>query len=166
MKRLLLCLLFCLPALQTLYATDIAVMVKQHTNHTRFDDRPYGKDDLSYGAFFEFFDGPAGWRLGAMYGSGLSGAAEADTVITPEITLLLLDGLWEAGASVLIDYIDTNGDTGWSDHYYQFQLGLNLPFGKSMSVGAHTFYAFDRFGNLGDFRFGNLDYGVTFRLKF
>lgn len=163
MKRLIFCFTLCLSSLQ---AADIAAMVKQHSDHSKFSDRPYGKSDLSYGGFFEFFDGPAGWRLGAMYGSGLSGKGEADSVITPEITLLLQDGLWETGISALIDYIDEDGNTGWSDHYYQFQLGLNLPFGKNLSVGAHAFYALDKIQNITDFRFNNLDYGLTLRLKF
>jgi hypothetical protein len=166
MKRFFLCVLLALPALNTLRAGDVAVMVKQHTNHTKFDGRPHGKNDLSYGAFLEFFEGTAGWRLGALYSSDLKGAGEMDAVITPEITLLVQDGVWEAGISALIDYIDDGNSNGWSDHYYQFQLGLNFPFGKSMSAGAHAFYAFDRFGNLNDFSFSNLDYGLTFRFKF
>lgn len=166
MKHLIRFILLFLPALLTLQAADVALMLKQHTRHTRFDDRPYGNNDLSYGAFLEFFDGTAGWRLGALYSENLSGEGAADSVITPEITLLLQDGLWEGGISVLMDYIDDGRSKDWSDHYYQFQLGLNLPFGKNISAGAHAFYAFDRFGNLNDFRFSNLDYALTFRLKF
>ncbi|MCC5845461.1 MAG: hypothetical protein JJU05_14525 [Verrucomicrobia bacterium] len=166
MKRFILCLILALPALHTLQGADVAVMVKQHTNHSKFSDRPYGNSDLSYGAFLEIFDGTAGWRLGALYGSDPSGAGEVDSVITPELTLLLQDGIWEAGVSALIDYIDDGNSNGWGDHYYQFQLGLNFPVGKSMSIGGHAFYAFDRFGNLNDFRFNNLDYGLTFRFRF
>lgn len=166
MKSSLLCLLVFLSILQTVHARDLAVMVKQHTNHTRFDDRPFGNGDLSYGAFLEFFDGPSGWRLGAMYTPEVTGDLNIDTVITPEITLLLQDGLWEAGISALIDYLDDGEDTGWGDVYYQFQLGLNFSLGKSMSVGAHALYPFDSFRNIGDFRFRNLDYAAVLRFRF
>jgi hypothetical protein len=166
MKQLLIGLLLALSALQTLHAADMAAMVKKHTTNNKFDGRPFGGSDFSYGAFFEFFEGPAGWRLGAMYASGTSGDIEADSVITPEITLLLQDGIWEAGVSILMDYIDDGNSTGWSDHYYQFQLGINLPFGKALSVGAHAFFPFDGFSNVGDFRFSNLDYGATIRFRF
>lgn len=165
MKHFLCALLLSL-GFTALHATELAVMVKQHADHTKFDDRPYGKDDLSYGAFIEYFEGGAGWRLGAMYGSGLSGEGDFDTVITPEITLLLQDGLFETGVSTLIDYLDDGNDTGWGDLYFQLQLGLNLPLGPHLAVGAAAFYALDDFGNITDFKFDNLDYGITLRLKF
>ena len=147
-------------------ATDVAVTVKQHSEHSAMPDRPYGKNDLSFGAYMEFFEGPAGWRVGAAFADDLSGPLAADRVITPEITLLFQDGMWEAGVSVLKDYLKVNDDTGWKSTYFQFQLGLSIPFGRSASVGAHAFYPFESWGKLSEFKFDDLDFGITVRYRF
>jgi hypothetical protein len=147
-------------------AAEIAGLVRKHTAHSRFEKRPFGNDDFSYGAYLEFFEGPAGWRLGAAYAPDLDSSRGFESAITPEISLLLQDGLWETGVSVLKDYLDDGSSTGWGSTYYQLILGLNLPVGKSLSVGVHSFYPLDSFSNLSDFRFSNLDYGLLVRLKF
>ncbi len=147
-------------------ATELAVQVKKHAAHGEFSERPYGKDDISYGAFFELSEGLAAWRLGASYVSGASGFGEADSVITPEITLLAQDGAWEGGISTLIDYVDANGDTDWGDIYFQLQLGLRLPVLKRASLGINAYYPFEKFGELGKFDFGDLDYGLSLRFGF
>jgi hypothetical protein len=81
-------------------------------------ERPYGEDDTSYGVFVDIFDGAGAWRLGASFldsPSGLEGVEDAErveSVITPEVGLLAVDGIWEAGISAMIDYIETESD--WS----------------------------------------------------
>jgi len=145
---------------------DVAIMAKKHTTHKEFDRRPYGNDDISYGAFLEFMEGPAGWRLGAMYATDLSGTYDADSVITPELTLLLQDGIWETGISILRDYLDSDEKSGWDKLYYQVQLGVNLPVGPNASVGIAAFYTLEKLSKITDFSFGDLDYGLVARIRF
>ncbi|MCC5846497.1 MAG: hypothetical protein JJU29_00265 [Verrucomicrobia bacterium] len=165
MKKFFFCLtVFCLHLSAS--ATDVAGTIKQHSEHSAMPDRPYGKNDNSFGAYMEFFEGPAGWRIGAAFSDDLSGPFEADRVITPEITLLFQDGAWEAGVSVLKDYLKIEDNTGWKSTYFQFQLGLNMPFGKKGSVGIHTFYPFESWGKLSEFKFDDLDFGITVRYRF
>jgi len=147
-------------------ATEMAVQVKKHARHGEFGERPYGKDDVSYGAFFELSEGLAAWRLGASYLPDPTGFGEADTVITPEITLLAQDGAWEGGLSTLIDYVDANDEKEWGDIYFQLQLGLRLPLGKRSTLGVNAYYPFEKFGELGKFSFGDLDYGLSLRFRF
>ena len=154
------------------FATDVAVLVKQHNDHSKMPDRPYGKNDLSFGAFLEFFEGPAGWRIGAMYAGDLSqtdGEGESmdiKRVITPELTLLFQDNIWETGISVLKDYVTTDEDSDWGGTYFQMQLGLNFPMGKSGSLGIHAFFPFDSFSDVSKFKFDNLDFGISARFRF
>jgi len=162
-RRILLLLLALSPAL---VPANVALGIKKHTAHRNFEARPFGNDDFSYGAFLEFMEGPAGWRLGAMYASGLSGPGEVDSVITPELTLLIQDGIWEAGISILRDYIDTGVETGWDRIYYQVSLGANLPVGPRASIGIHAFYPMEKLSNISDFSFRDLDYGMVLRLRF
>jgi hypothetical protein len=165
MKKLL---LLCLLSISPLFAQNgVTLMVKQHNDRAdSFTDRPYGKDDLSYGVFMDMFDGMGGWRLGATYASGLSGPGEADSVITPEITLLGSEGIWETGISLMMDYIDDASGTSWGDLYYQMQLGLNFPVGKHFQLGIAAFFPFSDFDVFTSFDFGELDYGITLRSRF
>ncbi len=131
-----------------------------------FTDRPYGEDDISYGAYLDMFDGIGGWRIGASYATGLSGPGEADSVITPEITLLGAEGVWESGFSVMMDYIDDETGTDWSDIYYQFQLGLSIPVGGTFQLGIHGYFPVSDMGDFLDISFSEIDYGVSLRAKF
>lgn len=162
-KRFCLYLFLLLPLI---LPADVALMAKRHSTHRNFERRPYANKDMSYGAFFDIMEGSAGWRLGAMYGSGLTGAFEADTVITPEITLLLQDGIWETGVSVLRDYVDSEAGSGWERFYYQIQLGVNIPFGPRGSIGAAAFYPMEKLNKISDFSFRDLDYGLVARIRF
>lgn len=161
------CIILCLCMIPPLFAQPMVTgMVKQYDDRTKnFDERPYGKDDISYGLYVDFYEEMGAWRLGASYASGVSGAGEADSVITPEVTLLATDGIWEAGVSALIDYVDTEDETDWGSVYYQVQLGLNFPISQRIQIGAHAFYPFSSFSNLSDIRIGDLDYGLLLRLK-
>ncbi|MDA3874081.1 MAG: hypothetical protein PF795_08980 [Kiritimatiellae bacterium] len=161
------CLILILCVLSPLFAQPMVTgLVKQHDDRAKtFEERPFGKDDISYGLYVDFYEGLGAWRLGASYASGLSGAGEADSVITPELTLLATDGMWETGISVLIDYIDTEEEADWGDVYYQIQLGLSLPVTQRVQIGVHAFYPFASFSDITDIRVGDLDYGLLLRFK-
>jgi len=143
-----------------------AILVKRHTDRaSTFEDRPYGRSDVSYGLFMDLFDVNGAWRLGASYAGDVSGPGDVSRVITPEITLLATDGLWEAGVSALMDYTSDDDNDGWGDVYYQVQLGVNFPVSDRIQVGFHAFYPFDSFSNFSDIRSSLLDYGLLIRMK-
>lgn len=144
----------------------VSVLVKEHDARSNFSERPYGKDDLSYGLFVEAFEGVGGWKFGAMTSSDLSGIPGVDTVITPEIGLVFMDRIWETGFSVLIDYVDADGQTDWGDVYFQVQFGLNIPLGDRLQLGAHGFYPMESLGDITDIGFSDLDYGIQLRMMF
>jgi hypothetical protein len=143
-----------------------SVLVKQHDARENFEERPYGKDDLSYGIFLEAFEGIGGWKIGAMYADDVSGIEGVDSVITPELSLMVVDRIWETGLSVLIDYVDADGEADWGDFYFQTQLGVNIPLGDRIQLGAHAFYPMESIGDIVDIGFNDLDYAVQVRVMF
>jgi len=165
MKRLFLLLpLITAPLFGQMAAT---VLVKQHDDRAdTFEDRPYGKDDISYGLYLDIFEGRGGWRFGAAYSGDLTGIEGSDSVITPEISLLVVDGIWETGFGVLIDYLDIDGDTDWSDPYFQIQLGLNVPLSDRFQLGIHALYPFASASDFTDIRLSDLDFAAQFRARF
>lgn len=165
MKKLfLLCIFLSAPLFaQTSYTAAVRKYVQRDNSYT---DRPYGENDLSYGLYVDMFDGIGGWRLGASYATDLSGVGEADSVITPEITLIGAEGPWISGISLMMDYVDDGSNTEWGDLYYQFQLGLRFPIGKNLQVAASLYFPFTDLGNFGDLGFSELDYGLTVSARF
>jgi hypothetical protein len=144
----------------------VSVMVKQHEARSDFSERPYGNDDLSYGVYLDLFEGVGGWRFGAAMSDDLSGVEGVDTVITPEITLLVVDQLWETGISALMDYVDTEGGSEWGDIYFQTQLGINVPVSDRIQMGVHIFYPMESITDIVDFSFSDLDMAVQLRVMF
>ncbi|MGA0333053.1 MAG: hypothetical protein ACO3N7_06495 [Kiritimatiellia bacterium] len=160
--------LLCLLSASPLFAqTAVTVIARQYVEREKsFLDRPYGEDDLSYGLYLDMFDGIGGWRLGASYATDLTGLGSVDTVITPEITLIGREGIWESGISVMMDYVDDGVDTDWGDVYYQFQLGLGFPLGNHLDFGIAAYFPFTDFGDFTDLRFSEMDLGLTLRGRF
>jgi hypothetical protein len=161
-------ILLCLLMSSTLFADmAVSVLVKEHEDRTgNFAERPYGQDDRSYGLFLDLFEGVGGWRLGASYSDEVTGVPGIDTVITPEVGLIVMDGIWETGISVLMDYVDADGETDWGDVYFQTQLGLNLPITGAVLIGLHAFYPMESASDLFDIGFSDLDYAVQLRIMF
>jgi hypothetical protein len=159
-------LLSLLLALPMFGQTGVSVMVKQHENRPDFAERPYGKDDVSTGLFLDLFEGVGGWRFGASTSGDLSGIAGVDSVITPEITLLVVDRTWETGISVLMDYVDSGDGGEWGDVYFQTQFGINFPITSNVQLGAHMFYPLESIGDLVDIGFSDLDLAVQLRILF
>lgn len=167
MKKLFyLCLLLFLSA-PVFAQKAVSVIARQYVEREKsYLDRPYSKDDMSYGLYFDVFDGIGGWRVGASYASDLTGVGDAKSVITPELTLLGKEGIWDSGFSVMIDYVDTEEGTEWGDIYYQFQLGLIIPLGGRLELGASMFFPFTDLGDFRDIGFNELDLGLLVRAKF
>lgn len=146
--------------------TALSFQAKQHGDVSSQFESPYGKDDVSYGVFVEFFEGIGAWRVGASYSDDVSGIPDVNSVITPQVSLLAVDGIWESGLGALIDYVDTDADADWGDVYFQWTLGINIPVTTSMSIGVHALYPFDDFDGLIDFDSDLLEWSGVVRIRF
>ena len=61
--------------------------------------------------------------------------------------------------------MSADGDSDWTDLYYQFILGLGVPVGM-FSLDAHALYAFDKWDNLEEFSMSNIEFGVWLSYSF
>lgn len=152
---------------------------RMHSEHSEFEELPFGKSDVSYGLSVEWHEEIAYWQLGANFMYEPEGAETVNYVITPSLNLLLKDGIWRGGAGALMSYMDMDDpepgtavdveageeDSDWTDVYWQLIFGVHVPlFG--LEFDAHAFYPFEKWNRLEDFDFDDIDYGVSLGVNF
>lgn len=145
--------------------------MRYHTEHSAFEDLPFDKGDLSGVLAYEYHESEAYWQLGLGYAWDPSGSredfADPDYVITPQINLILKDGLWEGGVGALRSYTKfDDGSSDWTSLYWQFILGVRLPAIAGFDLSVASFYTFDRWGNLSDFSSRDLEFGAKLSYRF
>ncbi len=158
---------------------NIGVAVRRHVEHSKFDELPFGKRDHSLGFTCEFHEEHAFWQLGVSYTPELSrtdaaahGSLAGDDppdapsyAWTPELNLLAKDGIYHGGIGILTTY--TNADGGeWSSIYWQFILGIRLDISSKISLSGYGYYPFKRWGNISDFGFSDLEYGIRLGYRY
>ena len=121
-------------------------------------------DDVSYGLMYEYHEGETFWQLGVNYADSM-GSNDVDYVITPEINLLFADKVWRGGAGALASYVSDDITSDWSDVYFQFVLGFEIPVGN-MSLEILAYYVFDDFDALGEFDFDEVEVGAWLMYAF
>ena len=137
-----------------------------HMDNSVSDDIPFGDDDISVLLGYEYHEDAAFWQLAVGYTPDVDSALGVDYVVTPQMNLIIKDNMWRAGFGALWSYVKPDvGKSDWTDVYWQFLLGINLPvMGLSMDVNAY--YPFEDWGDLGDFDFSDVEYGVLFGYQF
>ncbi len=138
--------------------------VRVHAEHSEFEELPFEDEDLSYGAVYEYHAEDAYWQIACMYAPDPGGRAGiVDYVITPQLNLILKDKIWRGGLGILGSYIefeDDAGDSDWTDVYWQFILGINVPFFFGMNVEAAAYYPFEDWNELSDMDTDDIEYGA------
>jgi len=143
----------------------IGIGGRYQQDHSEFEELPFDDGDLSYGINYEYHENVAYWQVGVMYTPDVGGDA-ADYVITPQINLMLKDDIWRGGIGVLKSYIEyENGDSDWTDLYWQFHLGISVPIGP-VEFAALAHYVFEDFGEIKDFDFDDVEYGAWLSYRF
>jgi len=143
-----------------------AVGARYQTDHSVFTDLPFDDGDISYALAYEYDETDALWQLAVSYCPDVTGSNQVDYVITPQISLILRDGIWRAGTGVLMSYIhdeDIGGD--WTDLYWQLLAGIQLPF-FGLRIGAEAVYVYESWGDLGDFDSDDLEYNGWLGFEF
>jgi len=138
-----------------------------HSENTAFTKLPYGDHDISYLLAFEGNDGEDGyWQLGVDYAPSISGIKTTDYVLSPQFNLIWRDRIFIGGIGILDSYISDNSlGNDWSGIYWKLTLGLRIPLGK-VDLALQTYYAFDTWGTLKEFKGKDLDYGASLSYKF
>jgi hypothetical protein len=134
------------------------VRVLQHHDH--FADLPYDGGDLAYGLAYEYHEAMALWQIACFYAPTVGDEnTVVNYVITPELNLMFKDSIWRGGLGILDSYIDsdiTGGD--WTDVYWQFILGLDIPLGRSIHLVAQAHHVFETWGEAGQVDVGEFEY--------
>lgn len=139
---------------------------RYHQKHTAFAEYPFGKGDLSYGLVYEFHEENAYWQVACGYASRPSGTPQSDYAVTPQVNLIIKDRIWRGGLGVAWTYVAGQPDgSGWTDFYWQFLAGISMPVVR-LPLSVLAYYPFDRWSNLDEFDFRDVEYGVWVHFRF
>lgn len=155
----------------------LGVNGRYHTDHSVFTDLPYDNGNLSYGLAYEYAEKAAIWQLGMDFASHVTGARDPDNgatnavgtdyVLTPQFNLIIRDKIFRGGAGILASYLrDDDGGDDWIAPYWQLQLGLSFPVFQRFSLDISTYYVYERWDKLPDFKPQDLEYGAWVKYKF
>ncbi|MFO7871623.1 MAG: hypothetical protein R6V03_09360 [Kiritimatiellia bacterium] len=162
---ILLCALFRADAGQRNWHV-VSLGVRQHQDHEVITDYPFDDNDLSYGIAWEYHEPSAYWQIAADYCPDPTGTNTLEYVFTPQINLITKDQWWRGGLGVMWPYVnDSVEGTDWLDTYWQFILGLQLA-ATRVDLDVMTYYVFESWGDLSDFEFSDLEYGVRLGFEF
>ena len=138
-----------------------------HAGHSAFDELPFDDGDVSYALAYEIHEYDAFWQIVLDYAPNISGTnSTTDTVITPQLNLIAKDGVWRGGIGILKSYLrDDDGESNWTDLYWQFILGLELRLFR-LEIEAHAYYVFEKWGEVDEFDIDELEFGVWMKYAF
>ncbi len=162
----------CLFATSTM-ATSVnfyTIGARYHTTHTHFDALPFRNGDLTYQAGVEFHEGIGFWQIIGGYTPSIKTVAdfegpEIDYVFTPQLNLILQDQGWLAGTGVLASYIKDETESDWTKLYWQALIGYQFRL-QHFTLDIMAIYSFDRWSNISDFQFGDLEFSGMLKRRF
>lgn len=148
------------------YAVDVGG--RYHQASTVLKDIPYDEGDWSYHAGFEAHEGAGYWEVGADFGDATAGTNGTAMLITPQVNLMAEDRGVVGGIGLLSTYNQdaVEGEDEWSDLYFQFSIGIDMPIGKRIGIRLLAHYPFSDWGDLSDFDFSDMEYSGTVRYRF
>lgn len=136
-------------------------------NDTFGDKKVYGDNDFSYKLGYEYHESVAFWQLAVNWTPEATGASDTDWAMAPELNLLFKDGLFRAGAGILIDYVArSDGNSDWTSVYWQFLAGIGIPLGDAFTLDGYVYYPFSNWEHLNEFNVADLEYGINLGYKF
>jgi len=148
--------------------SQFSVGLRQHVDHSEFDEYPFDDDTLAYGVAYEYHDKVAFWQLAVLYTEDVdavtnapgatTSTSEVDYILTPQLNLIYNEDYWRAGAGILGSYVVTDDDEDWIDPYWQFMLGIGFPV-MAFKADFYAYYVYEDWGSLADFDFGDIEFG-------
>ncbi len=145
--------------------------IRIHSEHSEFSELPYGDGDTTFVGAVEVHDTHGYWQFAVGYTPRISDKEvpderAVDYTVSPQLNLLFKDRGWQGGMGILSDYVVfEDGDDDWTDMYYQFLLGYAIEV-PGFTIELMGYYPFEKWGNLGDFSFGDMEYGGALKFFF
>jgi hypothetical protein len=154
----------CVPRADASSAASVGA--RYHAEHSSYAELPFVDGDMSYTLGYEYHDNSGYWQILVGYAPGAgSGTNAVESVITPQINLLLLDRSWVGGVGALSSYIETEEESDWTDIYWQAIFGVELPLG-SFKLEILTYYPFESWDTFSDFDVDDLEFGASLKYEF
>ncbi len=145
---------------------------RYHTGLEKFEDYPFRSGDISYQVGMEFHEGIGYWQLVLGYtpsvGDNPDPEAEApriDSVITPQLNLILQDRGWLAGTGILASYIKDENEKDWTSIYWQTMIGYVFNF-QHFNLEILASHVFEEWSLFTDFSFNRLEYSAMLKRRF
>lgn len=164
----LLCILVALLAFTTPWTnaqSGIGMGVRSHVLHTEFEEYPFDEGDLSYVVGYEYHDQAGYWQFLVGYTPDVGDGTVVDSIITPQLNLLIQDRAWLAGVGILGSYVETELETDWTDIYWQVMLGFELPL-PIFKLELLAYYPFESWSTFGDFDTDDIEFGALAKFMF
>ena len=137
-----------------------SVGVRNHIDHSVLDELLFGKNDLSYNIAYEYHEFGAYWNVVLDFAPHISGTNSVDSILTPQINLIMEDRCYRGGVGILKSYM-MGQDDDWTDIYWQFILGLHFRLSKKIGLDLDTLYVFGNWDELKEFDSGDIEYGLS-----
>lgn len=143
----------------------LAAGVMWHPDIPGFTEYPLEEGDLSYKLIYEYHEGIGFWQLGLGYVPSPENKA-VDQVLTPEINLVLKDGIYHLGVGALMSYVEDASETDWTGVYWQILAGIEIPLGSRFGLGLHGHYIFEDWDSIKDSDKGGFGYSALVSFSF
>jgi len=127
----------------------LAMGVRYHDEIKAIPELPFEQGDLSWLLAYEYHSRIAYWQLGLGYTPESNTDSDAK-VLTPQLNLIFKDSIYRIGFGALKSYVDVDGETDWTDLYWQAIAGIELPLGSHASLGLFGCYVFDKWDDITD----------------
>ena len=125
----------------------LSVGARYHDSVASVHGLPMEQGDVSWLLAYEYHENIAFWQIGVDVAPSSSTDNDA-RVITPQLSLIFKDGIFRLGAGVLQSYVELNGESEWTDLYWQTLAGVDIPLGSRLSMGVYGCYVFHKWGEI------------------
>jgi hypothetical protein len=149
-------------------ASAIALGIRQHSDYLGAPNLPYGEGDLSYLVAYEYHEGNAYWQIGLGYtphSTTTSTVEKVESVMTPQIHLLLKDRIFYGGLGLMRSYVRRE-ESHWTDFVWQLQFGAHFPLSEAFDLQLAAYYLFEEWGDIGDFNTDNVELGMSLSYRY
>ncbi len=141
------------------------VGLRSHVLHTEFEEYPFDNGDISYVVGYEYHDKTGYWQFLVGYTPEVGDGTVVESIITPQLNLLMQDGVWIAGGGILGSYVETELENDWTDVYWQVMLGFEITL-PICSLEILAYYPFESWSTFGDFDTDDIEFGGLAKFMF
>ena len=148
----------------------VSAGARYHSRHSQFTELPYANGDMSYVLGYEYHDAGGFWQFLLGYAPTISKGSDGrgagvESVLTPQLNLLLEDRNFIAGVGILASYISAEGGDDWTDVFWQVMAGYEIPL-PLFKLELMVYYPFEKWKTFRDFKTGDLEFGASLKRSF